>query len=140
MKTLEQSLVIGGMPGIGKTEMANKYSDNMIYVDPEPFRWIYCDNDEAVNSDSAVTNRIQNFRFSIEYAQEIVKKSHEYDVVLFSIEPEILDRLKFSNCPFAVCVHDDEAAQEYIEERLFDLKNGLGVTKGAVVDKLKMSI
>ncbi len=97
--------------------MQQKYS-NVIDLESSDFKWIYSTQD-IQNMDKeqrkAVSNRIQNPTWPLNYVKEIVQKSHEYDIVLVSQDKDMRDCLKEYGCNYMACFPRKECKADFIQ-------------------------
>ena len=110
-------IIISGFAGIGKTTLQKKFP-NVIDLESSDYKWVYDDsNTESLDKEQrkGVTNRKQNPLWPINYVEEIIKKSLEYDIVLISQDLDMRNALKDSGAKYYVCFPKKECKDDFIK-------------------------
>ena len=114
---MNQGLIISGFAGIGKTTLQQNYT-NVIDLESSDFKWIY-PNQDIQNMDKetrkAISTRVQNPLWPLNYVKEIVQKSQEYDIVLISQDKDMRDCLKEYGYSYMVCFPKKECKSDFIQ-------------------------
>lgn len=112
MKTSNETLIIAGFAGIGKTTLAKKYK-NVIDIESTNFKW---DNSLYENLPTEARKglkRPQNKNWPINYIEEIKNQSKNYDILLVWIHPDTLDIYDRENINYTLCFPTKESLPYY---------------------------
>ena len=109
-------IIISGFAGIGKTTLQKKYK-GVIDLESSDYKWIYDDNIENIDKEQrkGVTNRKQNPLWPLNYVEDIIRKSYEYDIVLISQDLDMRNALKETSSKYYVCFPKKECKSDFIK-------------------------
>ncbi len=109
-------MIISGFPGIGKTTLANKYS-NVIDMESSDYSYILTDKERKMSREElkGTKKNKENPRWPKNYIQEIIKNINKYDVILISHHPSVKQELEDRNIDFFLAIPELNCKEEYLE-------------------------
>lgn len=113
---LNSGILIGGFKAIGKSTLAQKYS-NVIDLESSDFKYIIDENIKniPVEQRKGLKNRVKNPEYPLNYYKELISNLKPNNVVLFGCKPEVLDLLNKNNVNYYIAYPEENMLEEIIE-------------------------
>lgn len=120
---MKDGMVIAGFAGVGKTTLAQKYS-NVIDLESSIYKWDNSGLENVPIEHRKGIIRRQNDEWPMNYINEIKKQMKIYDIVLVWIHPDVLQIYDEYNIPYILC-YPSKNDLEYYRKRYIDRGNNI---------------
>lgn len=107
--------VICGYGGVGKTELAKKYS-NVVDLESIFWKWNYHEDiSNNVEHYKIYNDREENINYPYNYIDAIKESINKYDIVLVAYSDTIIQSLKDNHIDFLLCYPTEDSKDIYLQ-------------------------